>query len=60
MCAKKVSDDGETRFGLSIFSGWFKVERTTNAGSEKDLQTQNEWDICCKECLMKLADERLK
>ena len=61
VCEKRISDGGETRnFGNSVFLGWFKLERVYNTGSEKDLQTQNEWDICSKECLQKLIEERLK
>lgn len=60
ICKKRVSDSGETMFGGSVFSGWFNIEMTVGSSNVNELKTQREWDVCGKECLKKLVDERLK
>ena len=53
-------DGGEMMFGGNIFSGWFRLELTVGTANVDQLQTQKEWDVCGKECLKKLVDERFK
>ena len=60
VCKKKVTDSGETMFGGSVFNGWFRLEITAGGTALRDTLTQTEWDICGKDCLKKLVEERLK
>jgi hypothetical protein len=51
-CGKVVSDDGERRFGGSVFSGWFHVEMINGSSSVQSLHSQKEFDLCGAKCLV--------
>jgi hypothetical protein len=54
-CRTKVSDDGEKRYGGSVFSGWFHVEHVCGSTAISLLQKQNTFDFCSAKCLEEFA-----
>lgn len=55
-CNNEVSDTGETRFGGSIFQGWFNVEQISGSTALPELQKQRNFNFCSCKCLGEFAD----
>jgi hypothetical protein len=52
-CNVRVSDQGEIRYGGSMFTGWLHIELTDGGTSLTSLRRQREWDYCCEGCMLK-------
>ena len=50
-CTKEQVDDGQPRFGGSVFSGWYEVKRVDGSTSLQALNSQRDFDFCSIYCM---------
>ncbi len=56
LCKKEVNDNGEQRFGGSVFSGWLTLTSHNGSTCIESLQKQRTHDFCSVDCLRKFLD----
>lgn len=55
-CQTRTTDDGQARFGGSVFTGWFNVEQVCGSTALYDLRKQKTFDLCSAKCLEEFAE----